>query len=113
MSAAELIFDEGIELVRAGAGLPAPFAEAAPAYLLMECADRRDPTDALVEVLAEAAEVIDANVATAADPGASARSGATARATPRRSTQPGSRSSSTSRARRRAAGAGRRACRRS
>jgi FAD/FMN-containing dehydrogenase len=69
MSAAELMFDEGVELVRAGAGLPRPFAEAAPAYLLVECAGRQDPSDLLMEVLSEAPGVIDANVATAGDPG--------------------------------------------
>ena len=69
LSAAELMFDEGVELVRAGAGLPRPFAEPAPAYLLVECAGRQDPSELLMEVLSEASGVIDANVATAADPG--------------------------------------------
>jgi FAD/FMN-containing dehydrogenase len=69
MSAAELMFDEGVELVRATAGLPRPFAEPSPAYLLVECAGRQDPSDLLMEVLAEAPGVIDANVATAGDPG--------------------------------------------
>jgi FAD/FMN-containing dehydrogenase len=69
MSAAELMFDEGVELVRAGAGLPRPFAAPAPAYLLVECAGRQDPSDELMEVLSEATAVIDANLATAADPG--------------------------------------------
>jgi FAD/FMN-containing dehydrogenase len=69
LSAAELMFDEGVELVRAGSGLPRPFAEPAPAYLLVECAGRQDPSDLLMEVLSEAPGVIDANVATAGDPG--------------------------------------------
>jgi FAD/FMN-containing dehydrogenase len=69
LSAAELMFDEGVELVRAGSGLPRPFAEGAPAYLLVECAGRQDPSDLLMEVLSEAPGVIDANVATAGDPG--------------------------------------------
>jgi FAD/FMN-containing dehydrogenase len=69
LSAAELIFDEGVELVRANAGLPRPFAEPVPAYLLVECAARSDPSDRLAEALAEAPQVIDANLASAADPG--------------------------------------------
>jgi FAD/FMN-containing dehydrogenase len=63
LSAAELIFAEGIDLVRTATGLGAPFPEPYPAYLLVECADRRDPTDALVEVLGEAPEVLDATIA--------------------------------------------------
>jgi FAD/FMN-containing dehydrogenase len=69
LSAAELIFDEGVELVRAAAGLPRPFSVASPAYLLVECAARHDPSDRLAEVLAEAPQVIDANLATSGDPG--------------------------------------------
>jgi FAD/FMN-containing dehydrogenase len=63
LSAAELIFADGVALVRESAGLAAPFAEAYPAYLLVECADRTDPTDALIEALGEAPEVQDATVA--------------------------------------------------
>ncbi len=69
LSAAELIFDEGVELVRANAGLPRPFATATPAYLLVECAARSDPSDRLAEALSDAPQVIDANLATAGDPG--------------------------------------------
>jgi FAD/FMN-containing dehydrogenase len=69
LSAAELFFDEGVELVRANAGLPRPFAAAVPAYLLVECAARSDPSDRLAEALAEAPQVIDANLATSGDPG--------------------------------------------
>ncbi len=69
LSAAELFFDEGVELVRANAGLPRPFASATPAYLLVECAARNDPSDRLAEALSEAPQVIDANLATAGDPG--------------------------------------------
>ncbi len=67
LSAAELMFDAGLELVRAASGLPRPFAEPAPAYLLIECAGRQDPSELMMEVLAEAPGVIDANVATASD----------------------------------------------
>jgi FAD/FMN-containing dehydrogenase len=69
LSAAELFFDEGVELVRANAGLPRPFAAATPAYLLVECAARSDPSDRLAEALSEAPQVVDANLATAGDPG--------------------------------------------
>jgi FAD/FMN-containing dehydrogenase len=69
LSAAELVFDGGVELVRAAAGLPHPFATPAPAYLLVECAGRQDPSDLLLSVLSEAPQVIDAKVATAGDPG--------------------------------------------
>jgi FAD/FMN-containing dehydrogenase len=69
LSAAELIFDEGVELVRANAGLPRPFAAPTPAYLLVECAARSDPSDRLAEALSEAPQVIDANLATSGDTG--------------------------------------------
>jgi FAD/FMN-containing dehydrogenase len=63
LSAAELIFASGVALVRESAGLAAPFAEEYPAYLLVECADRTDPTDVLVDALADAPEVQDATIA--------------------------------------------------
>ena len=69
LSAAELMLEEGVELARAAAGLPRPFATSAGAYLLIECAGRDDPSDLMMETLAEAPQVLDANVATAADPG--------------------------------------------
>ena len=69
LSAAELMLDEGLELARAAAGLPRPFAGPAGAYLLVECAGREDPSDLLMSVLAAAPQVLDANVATASDPG--------------------------------------------
>ena len=69
LSAAELMLDEGIELARAAAGLPPPFSAPAGAYLLVECAGREDPSDLLMNALSEAPQVIDANVATASDPG--------------------------------------------
>jgi FAD/FMN-containing dehydrogenase len=67
LSAAELIFADGVELVRANAHLPRPFAEAVPAYLLVECSSRTDPSDRLAEALGEAPQVIDANLAAAGD----------------------------------------------
>jgi FAD/FMN-containing dehydrogenase len=64
LSAAELLFADGIELVRKHGHLPAPFPDAHPAFLLLECADTSDPTDALVEAVSEADGLLDANVAT-------------------------------------------------
>jgi FAD/FMN-containing dehydrogenase len=63
LEAAELFFADGLDLVREKTGLPAPFADPHPAYLLVECAQRADPTDDLLAALGEAAEVRDATVA--------------------------------------------------
>ena len=64
LSAAELFFAPGLDLVRRHGGLPAPFPVEHPAYLLLECSDRRDPTEALVEAVGEADGLLDATVAT-------------------------------------------------
>jgi FAD/FMN-containing dehydrogenase len=63
LEAAELFFADGLDLVCEKTGLPAPFSESHPAYLLVECAQRADPTDELIEALAAAPEVRDATVA--------------------------------------------------
>jgi len=63
LSAAELLFAPGLALVRRHGHLPAPFPEDHPAYLLIECADRLDPTDAVVEAVSEAEGLLDATVA--------------------------------------------------
>lgn len=68
LAAAELFYQPGVELVRRHGGLPAPFDAAdlppgGPAYLLLECLDRSDPTDDLLEVVAEAKGLLDARVA--------------------------------------------------
>jgi FAD/FMN-containing dehydrogenase len=65
LEAAELFYADGLSLVRGHAGLPAPFAKEYPAYLLVECAGRDDPTDELLAALEAAAEKVqDATVAT-------------------------------------------------
>lgn len=64
LSAAELFFGEGLALVRAHGGLAAPFPVEHPAYLLLECSERVDPTEQLVEAVAAAAGLLDATVAT-------------------------------------------------
>jgi FAD/FMN-containing dehydrogenase len=64
LEAAELFYAEGLSLVLDQSGMPAPFAAAAPAYVLAECAGREDPTDDLLGVLERAADgIIDATVA--------------------------------------------------
>jgi len=63
LEAAELFFADGLELVREKTGLPAPFAEAHPTYVLVECAQRSDPTDDLLAALGDSDEVRDATVA--------------------------------------------------
>lgn len=64
LSAAELFFADGLALVRRHGHLPPPFGQEHPAYLLLECADTTDPTDALVEAVSEADGLLDATVAT-------------------------------------------------
>jgi len=63
LEAAELFFADGVELVRRHTGLPAPFAETHPAYVLLECAHREDPSDDLLALLEAATEIRDATVA--------------------------------------------------
>ncbi|MDT7548356.1 MAG: hypothetical protein QOE84_750 [Actinomycetota bacterium] len=63
LAAAELFFAAGLALVRANGGLAAPFPVEHPAYLILECAGQTDPTDALVEAVAELPGLLDATVA--------------------------------------------------
>jgi FAD/FMN-containing dehydrogenase len=64
LEAAELFLADGLSLVREHSRLPAPFSEAWPAYVLIECAARSDPTDELLDALGRAGEtVLDATVA--------------------------------------------------
>jgi FAD/FMN-containing dehydrogenase len=62
LHAAELMTDEGMRLVLDHLGASSPLAGDAPAYLLLECAGRADPTDELVGAL-DGAGVRDAIVA--------------------------------------------------
>jgi FAD/FMN-containing dehydrogenase len=62
--AAELFMADGLALVRAYAGLPAPFPVEHPVYLVLECAAGADPTDQLVEAVAALPGLLDATVAT-------------------------------------------------
>lgn len=63
LSAAEIFYADGLRLVRDYAGMPAPFAEPYPAFVVLECAARTDPTDPILEVLAGCDAVSDATVA--------------------------------------------------
>jgi FAD/FMN-containing dehydrogenase len=51
ITAAELFDDDGMRLVISHAGGEAPFYEAHPRYLLIECGAAGDPTDELVEAI--------------------------------------------------------------
>ena len=64
LEAAELFYADGLALVRAQTGMPAPFAEEHPAYVLVECAAHSDPSDELLVALEDASVVRDATVAT-------------------------------------------------
>jgi FAD/FMN-containing dehydrogenase len=65
LEAAELFFADGLSLVCEHTGLPAPFAESHPAYLLVECAAATDPSDDLLAELDRAGGLVrDATVAT-------------------------------------------------
>ncbi|MFC7484682.1 FAD-linked oxidase C-terminal domain-containing protein [Luedemannella flava] len=63
LAAAELCYAEGVALVRSVGRLPAPLPEDFPAYVVIECTGRTDPTDELVEMLGECEAVGDAAVA--------------------------------------------------
>jgi FAD/FMN-containing dehydrogenase len=52
LEAAEIMFADGLELARAHLRLPPPLPRPAATYLLVECADMTDPTEALAEAAA-------------------------------------------------------------
>ena len=54
LQAAEIFYPEGLDLVCRQAGLGPPLPRAWGAYLLLECADNRDPSESLAEALASA-----------------------------------------------------------
>jgi FAD/FMN-containing dehydrogenase len=56
--AAELFFEEGLALVVAHGGLARPFTGRHGAYLLLEVADRDDPTDELLAFLGDRDDVV-------------------------------------------------------
>ena len=64
LEAAELFYADGLALVREKTGLAAPFADEHPAFVLVECAGRHDPSDELLAALEDSPVVRDATVAT-------------------------------------------------
>jgi FAD/FMN-containing dehydrogenase len=72
LQAAELFYDDGLDLVRSHAGLGPPLPEAWPAYLVVECAGLADPSGPLFAVLAEL-DLPEAATAVATDPAGQAR----------------------------------------
>lgn len=72
IEAAEIFYEDGLELVCSHAGLPRPLPRAWPAYLLVECASARDPAGSLYEALA-AADLPEDATAVACDPAGRAR----------------------------------------
>ncbi len=64
LAAAELFYREGLALVRKHGSLPAPFPVEHAAYLLVECADTRDPLDELAVAVDGFEGLVDATVAT-------------------------------------------------
>jgi FAD/FMN-containing dehydrogenase len=63
LAAAELFFDEGMELVLGHAGAERPFRDRHVAYLLLEADGDTDPTDGLATAVADAPGVVDAVIA--------------------------------------------------
>jgi len=58
LEAAELFLADGLALVMRQTGLPAPVPGHHAAYLLVECADRVDPGDAMLDVLEEVGALV-------------------------------------------------------
>jgi FAD/FMN-containing dehydrogenase len=54
LAAAEFFIDDALQLVLDHLDLPAPVPTRAPAYVLLECAALRDPTEELAQALADA-----------------------------------------------------------
>jgi FAD/FMN-containing dehydrogenase len=67
MTAAEIFYRDGVELVCAQTGLTPPWAPPSEAYLLVECAARHSPLDELTEALADQ-DLADRTTAVATDP---------------------------------------------
>jgi FAD/FMN-containing dehydrogenase len=66
LDAAEYFVRPGLDLVRSRFALPDPFPQAHNAYLLVEAAGARDPSEALTAAMASLPDVADAAVATGA-----------------------------------------------
>jgi FAD/FMN-containing dehydrogenase len=66
LESCELFLLPGLELVCSVTGMRSPFSEPHPAYLLVEAADRSDPTEALAVATSSVDKVIEVVVATEA-----------------------------------------------
>ncbi|MDQ1482636.1 MAG: hypothetical protein QOF35_712 [Actinomycetota bacterium] len=58
LESAELFLADGLAMVMRHTGLSAPMSGNHPAYLLVECADRVDPGDAMLEALEEVSALV-------------------------------------------------------
>ena len=67
LEAIELFFGEGVELVCGVLGAAAPFGVTHPVYVLVSCADDRDPTDDLAGAVDGLDGVVDVAVASTAE----------------------------------------------
>jgi len=72
LQAAEVFYQDGLQMVREHGGLGAPLGQDRPVYLLLECAALSDPSESLFGVLA-ALDLDDRATAVAADPAGMAR----------------------------------------
>ncbi|CRK56168.1 FAD dependent oxidoreductase [Alloactinosynnema sp. L-07] len=63
LTSAEVFYDDGLRLVCAHRDLAPPFPTAYPVYLLVECADDADPTEALGAAVADIPGVLDTALA--------------------------------------------------
>jgi FAD/FMN-containing dehydrogenase len=64
LQACELMLASGVDLVCSVTGTAPPFPDRHPVYLLVEAADRADPTEAMAEAVSSASHVLDVAVAT-------------------------------------------------
>lgn len=72
LQAAEIFYSEGMAMVRAHGGLPAPFPGERPVYLLLEAAGLHDPSPSVFDVLSEL-DLADDATAVATDPAGMSR----------------------------------------
>ncbi|MEO7398465.1 MAG: FAD-binding oxidoreductase, partial [Ilumatobacteraceae bacterium] len=63
LTAAEIVYADGVDLVCAHSGMAPPFARRHPVTMIVECADSVDPTDALAAALDGAPQLIETAVA--------------------------------------------------
>ena len=64
LEALEMMLHDGVALVSTALGVPMPFADPSPVYLLLEAAGTHDPTDEVADAVAGVDGVVDVAVAT-------------------------------------------------